>query len=482
MRAAGGLVALDLVFAATGLALLWALRGFRTWGEVLRLAGLAYLLGVAVFGVLGTWALVAGSSVSPAVVVAIAAAVAVASAAAARRIGRGLPKALLAPRRPERHRWLGLACAAGTALYLANFLRAARLQTQFTLPEWDVWSSWTTKAKVFYFFGGLDTTIFPTMFMPGYAILVPALEAMAFGFMGAADTTLLHVQFWLLLAAFASAVGGLLRPAVPHVLVWPFLLLLVVLPEVNLHGLAPQADFTLDWLFAAGALCLALWIVRREGWLLPAAGILLAGAMGTKREGLLFAAALFAAALAATWTSRRSSWPRLVATAVAAAATTLPWHVWRSSHDLPDQLTGTSWSSVPDRLAPAAASVAEILFGWHFWLATLPLGVAAAAALLARGKPALPALYLITVALGYAGLTWALAAGTDYSLGPYSDENPVPRGSGALAMLTIALAPLMLAMALERRRETDSQTQTYERGSLLRPLDRSVQTDHEQSP
>jgi hypothetical protein len=274
---------------------------------------------------------------------------------------------------------------------------------------------------------------------------------MAFGFMGTADTTLLHVQFWLLLAAFAAAVAGLLRPIVPVGLIWPFLLLLVVLPEVNLHGLAPQADFTLDWLFAAAGLCIALWIVRGEGWHLAAASVLLAGAIGAKREGLLFSAALVAAALVATWGKRRSAWPRLVATGALAAATLVPWELWRSNHHLSGELQGTAWDSLPERLGPAASSVAQILFDWHFWLATLPLGVAAAAAcVLARGARPVPVLYLVTLVLGFAGMTWALAAGIDYSLGPYTDQNPIPRASGALAMLTIALAPLMLAMALQR--------------------------------
>jgi hypothetical protein len=433
MRAAAGLVGLDLVFAATGLALLWAFRGFRAWGEVLRLGGLAYLLGVAALGVVNTWALASGLSVRPAVALAAAALVGAAAAAAGIALGRPLPEKVRVARQPERFAWLGLACAAATALYLADFLRAARRQTQFTLPEWDVWSIWTTKAKVLYYFGGLDAPVFQTTFLPGYPILVPTLEAMAFGFIGTADTTLLHVQFWLLLAAFAAAVAGLLRPAVPLALIWPFLLLLVVLPEVNLHGLAPQADFTLDWLFATAALCIALWIARREGWYLAAAAVLLAGAM------------------VATWSRRRWAWPRLVATGALAAATLVPWELWRSNHNLSGQLQGTAWDSLPERLGPAASSVAQILFDWHFWLATLPLGVAAAAVcFLARGARPLLFLYLVSLVLGFAGMTWALAAGIDYSLGPYTDQNPIPRASGALAMLTIALAPLLLAQALER--------------------------------
>ena len=51
VRAIAGLAAANAAFAVMGLTVLWALRGFRTWAEVLRLTGLAYLVGLAAFGV-----------------------------------------------------------------------------------------------------------------------------------------------------------------------------------------------------------------------------------------------------------------------------------------------------------------------------------------------------------------------------------------------------------------------------------------------
>jgi hypothetical protein len=51
---------LNAGYAAMGLAFLWALRGLPRWSDVARLAGLGYLLGVAVFGVLWTELLVMG--------------------------------------------------------------------------------------------------------------------------------------------------------------------------------------------------------------------------------------------------------------------------------------------------------------------------------------------------------------------------------------------------------------------------------------
>ena len=444
-----GLLALNVLFLATGTTVVWALRGAERWSELVRLAGVAYLVGVAAVVVACSFVLLLGGPIGVPVVVAVAAALAGAAVLAGRRLGRSVPSVRGSRDRasPEPLRLLGVAAAVLTATYLANFLRAARLQSQFTFAEWDVWNSWTTKAKSFYFFHGLDENVYSTFFMPGYPIFVPTLEAMGFHFMGAADTTTLHVQFWFLLVGFVAAVAGLLRPTVPLVVVWPFLLLLVLLPELNTHGLAPQADFTLDFLFAAGCLLAALWVIRREPWLLGSAAILFAGAVTTKREGLLLVGAVVTAALLATWRDRRGAWPPLVGLGVFAVLASLPWELWRRAHDLPGQLSDSSVDVGLDRLDAAAGSVLQILFDYDLWLVTAPLGLVAAGLVLASGDRRLAVIYLGTTLLVAAGFAWVLAAGVEYTVGADTDENPIPRASGALTLLTIALAPLMLAGA-----------------------------------
>ena len=448
-----GLLALNVLFLVVGSVMVWALRGDDAWGELVRLAGLAYLAGAATVVTLCSFALVLGTGVGVLAVAAVAAGVAAAAVAAGRALGRTLPARVRGPGPSGREpfRLVGLAAAGLTVLYLANFFRAARLQTQFTFAEWDVWNSWTTKAKSFYLFGGLDETVYATFFMPGYPIFVPTLEAIAFHFMGAPDTTTLHLQFWLLLVGFVAAVAGLLRPAVPLVVVWPFLLLLVLLPELNVHVIAPQADFTLDFLFATASLLVALWVVRREPWLLATATLLLAGAVTTKREGLLLVGARVVAALAATWRESRRAWPPLALAGAGALLATVPWEVWRRANALPGQLSDSSVELGLERLDAAAAAVLQILFDYDRWLVTAPLGLIAAALVLLRGDRRLGALYLVTTALVAAGLAWVLAAGVEYTVGADTDENPIPRASGALALLTIALAPLMLAGGETRR-------------------------------
>ena len=447
-----GLLALNTLFLLTGTSLLWALRGAKAWAELALLAGLAYLLGVAAVVVACTFLLVLGAPVGVPVVVTVAAVLAATAVLVGRRLGRAVPARRTSgePRVREPLRLVGLGAAVLTAAYLANMFRAARLQSQFTFAEWDVWNSWTTKAKSFYFFDGMDVDAYATFFMPGYPIFVPTLEAMAFHFMDSPDTTTLHVQFWLLIVGFVGAVAGLLRPAVPLVVVWPFLLLLVLLPELNLHGLAPQADFTLDILFATGGLLVALWVVRREPWLLGAAAILFAGAATTKREGLLLVGALVVGAILATWRDRRRTWPPLALVGVATVAAALPWELWRKSHDLPGQLSDSSARVGFERLDTAASSVLQILFDYDLWLIAAPLGVLAAGLVLAYGDRRLGVLYLVTALLVAAGFAWVLAAGVEYTVGPDSDENPIPRASGAIVLLTIVLAPLMLAAAVAR--------------------------------
>ncbi|MGZ4386347.1 MAG: hypothetical protein ACXVZO_05420, partial [Gaiellaceae bacterium] len=58
--AIAGLVALNLLLLAAGSGVLWATCGWDSWLELARLAGVAYLAGVATVGVLLVLELTAG--------------------------------------------------------------------------------------------------------------------------------------------------------------------------------------------------------------------------------------------------------------------------------------------------------------------------------------------------------------------------------------------------------------------------------------
>jgi hypothetical protein len=175
--------------------------------------------------------------------------------------------------------------------------------------------------------------------------------------------------------------------------------------------------------------------------------------METQREGYLFAAALLVGALAASVRTARFAWPRLIGTFALAAVATLPWEIWRRVHELPGPLQGSSSAAASSRIGPALSSVAQILLDTHFWLTLVPLGLAAAVLLLLRGGRTLPTLYLTTVVAAYAGMTWVLSAGVDFSLGPESGQNPIPRSAGAVVLFSVALIPLMLGAAVRRSEE-----------------------------
>src|SRR5262249_40707124 len=86
-----GVVALNAGFLAVGVAVLFALRGWRSWGELLRLSGLAYMLGVSSTATVLVWILIVSIPFSVATVLVAGALVGVVAVAAGVRLGRQLP-------------------------------------------------------------------------------------------------------------------------------------------------------------------------------------------------------------------------------------------------------------------------------------------------------------------------------------------------------------------------------------------------------
>jgi len=444
-----GVALLLLLATLAGYGALWGLRGWEYWTDVLRLAGLACLLGTALLGVALAWLLSAEGSVSASRVAALALAVAAAGAAVgvARRRPRPALRRLEHPREPLL--WAALACAAVVAVQLQAYLRLAHTQP---LAAWDAWAFWTPKAMLIFYDRGLDPEYFPTFAGPSYPLVVPALKGAAFHLEGAPDVVAIHTLFAALAAAFVFAVVGLLRPRLPLVLLWPFAALLVVLPEFTRRALHPQADLTLDYFFVLAALALGLWIVEREAWLLPLAAIFLAAAANTKREGQLLAVCLLVAAAAATWRGRRYAWPRLAAVAAVGVASLLPWWAWRARHGVEEFTPGLGLAGYwehRDRAWRGFGLAVELLFSWELWLVAAPVGIAAAL-LLALVRPSrLVTLYLGTTVLALLGFTWSIWGFTFMQIDPGAGSSPMPRLVGSLVLLSLAFAPLMLWRLLD---------------------------------
>lgn len=447
-RALAGLIELNLLIVAIGAGLLLTMRGRIAFRDLVRLLGLGYLLAVAALGFVVSAALVVGVEPTRRFVVVFAILSALAAAIRVRRSSS--PEVKVDERRREPLPILGLAVAALAAVYLGALLQAA---WQRGLTGWDAWAFWTPKAQAIYYFGGLDEQLFRMLAGATYPLLVPEVQALAFEFMGSANTVAVHVQIWALLVGFVGAVAGLLRPQVPHILIWPFLTLLLLTPEASYRLLFPGGDFTLQYLFVTAALSLILWLRRSEWWLLACAAILAAGAMATKREGQLFVAALFVVALAATLKERRRLWPWLLLAGLAAFATTLPWRIWFTSRHLAGEGTGSGLAELADtardRAWPSLRLVVSALFDYDQWLAAPTVGALALALAAVFGNRRSAATVAALSAVLIAGLTWILWGVASLPL-VSGDPTPIPRAVGVIVILLVASAPLLLSDVLER--------------------------------
>jgi hypothetical protein len=445
-----GVLVLNLLFLLAGSGILWGIRGWTTWREWAGLGGIAYMSGLAAVSVLATLVPIYGGALSAGTILGLVAGIGLAG------VGVGVAKRRPLPRRASaasRVDVVALAPMAVTFVLLLLFFRVARIQP---MTSWDAWSFWMTKAKAIYYFGGIDTSIFRQTW-PSYPLLVPALAAMNFRFMGAADTTALGVQWWLLAVGLVWAVPGLLRRIAPPRLTWLFLAFFVALPQFDDRLLSRTADWPLDIFFALAA-CAALgWVVTKEAWLLPVFGLSLAAVLVTKREGQLLAVCLVVAMLAAGGFRRRSTWLAVLGVAVLAFLPAILWRIWWTSRHLPtDQPPGGIIHATFSNLsyAPQAFDlVARLLFDYRLWLAATP--VALAAAVLCLGlrdrRPAI--FFLVAFIVGFIGWSWENWAFVTEGFPITRDPslNPTIRTVASLVLLSIVSAPVLLGQLIAQR-------------------------------
>jgi len=444
-----GLLLLNLFMLAVGATVLFAVRGWRSWGELGRLAGLAYVLGAALSGVVWVLELVVGIPFTLGTILLTGLVLAAVAVVVGRRLGRVLPPRPRNVTLPRLSVTTAIFAAATVVVFEALF-RAGRLRA---LTEYDAWAFWVPKGKAIYFFHGLDEHFFTTLPGPSYPPFVPALDAAAFHFMGSADVVTLHLQFWFLLLGFVAAVVGLLASRVPPLLLWPFVLLALVSPQLIGRALQPQADLLLDELAATGALLVAVWLLDRESWQLAAATIVLAGTMVTKREGFLLAACVIAAALAATLRDARRAWPRLALVAVVAFLPSVPWRIWFETRNLTGdapEAGGTGLLDHLDRAWPSLELTVRVLFSYDFWLVAAPVTVLAVVAALLAGRIALGVYAGLVFVFGVLGFTWITWSFPSLPITENAALNPIIRSVGALVLLAAGLVPLLAGAAWRR--------------------------------
>ncbi len=449
LRAIGGLVVLNGLVAVCGLALLYALRGLRTWTDVVRLAGLGYLLGLGALGILWTELLVVRVPFGGWTILSSVAAIAAGAVLVGSR--RGMP-------RP--HGWMlpgtvagtltGAAGIAAIGLYLEALFGAARLQS---LQNFDAWAFWVPKAKAIYFFGGLDEQVFTTAAGPSYPPLLPVLDAAAFHAMGGADVVTLHLQFWFVAVALVAALAGSLAPHVPAWLLVPSLLLVMVVPRFSAGLLAPLADVLVDTFFVLAALSTALWLRDGRGWRLAATAVLLGAAVSTKREGLLLAAlVVFSALVGGLLRGRSVSGVIKVFGFVMAVA--IPWQLWYRSRELAsDAPDGVVGGGSFDRGVDALRLSLEVLFDDGLWSVVPTVFAIALVVALFRGDRRLAGFTGALAALVVLGGAWITFAFAEMPITADEAVNPIVRYTGAAVLLASAFTPLLLASVWRASRE-----------------------------
>jgi hypothetical protein len=439
VHAIAGVTLFNVVLAGMGSGLMFALRPTLAPLDHLRLAGVSYLLGVAAAMIAFTVVLVLGIPLDwPSMAVCVLLLAGAGVFAGRRRRGPRAPATAV----PS----LTLPSAAVLALVvvmLEAVFRKGRLQG---LLEFDGWDSWGPKAKAIYFFGHLRPGFLADLPGGSYPPGLPALLSGALHAIGSPDVVTVHLQFWFLGVGFVGALIGLLAGRVDPLLLSVFALLVFVMPDIRSRSIDMYGDLTLGYAIATAALLLALWVEDGSDWRVATAALLAAGAVLTKREGLVLAVCVVAAALVASADRLRQVWLRLVAVLGAAVAAWLVWQIWLSAHNLPGNgpSDGLHFLSDPGRGWEAFRTVVDNLFTFDLWLLSVTIGIAGVGlCLLVRAwrLAVYAGMLFVLLILGCSLILWS-----DPNL-QLSDVNVVSRLVGTVALSVVALTPLLLQRA-----------------------------------
>jgi len=368
---------------------LWLFAGFGVTSAVGRRSGpgVGYLVGVASYGVVAQLLFVLGLSMSRWQVVVLCA---VLATGLVRRTGIDLPRATVG--------------AVPAAIVLA--ILAVDLWFQ---PLWayDSWTFWTPKAQALSTIG-LDPHWFaqPALLNRDYPLLLPAIEAAGFRFTGY-ETRLLDVQSLVFVVALLLAFTEIVGPRGPR---WRFVipLLVVLAPSLADQLAAAEADIPLAAFFACATALAYLWHRERAPGALALAGILCAGVVATKAEGLSFVVALAVAVMVVE--SRRGAAAVAGVAATAIMAGLLPWRLWVNAQHIPQQESLDRVSDLTGRASRATLAVrylAERLFDPHAWLLLVPLLLVVTVLAYLRGRRRDVALTATLVVLCLAAMVFA---------------------------------------------------------------------------
>jgi hypothetical protein len=397
------LLLLQLVFLALGAGALPVLGIARDRAQLRARLPLAYLVGVALAGIVAAHLALLGAAFGVTELVVLAVLLWI---VAWRRL-RASTDLVAVSHKVRKADVIGIIGAI--ALLLALLLLAHVMHMLETRPlyEWDGWAIWATKARALYDFGGAYGPVFTNYPPVQHPLFLPALEAIDFHALGRFDGTLVHVQLGLLGFGFAAAIWALVRERVPSWLAGIGVLAIVSATAFVKQLSTNYADVPLALFVALGAVCLARWLTEGDRTLLPAAALFLGAATLTKPEGLLFALAAIVAALAAGGRARLRG---TLLMGAAVALILLPWRAFVAAHHLknPEYSLGDAVNPAylydhADRLGAALRSVAGHAFSFD-WGLLVPLGLAAIVLAFMTGRTRLALFASLWTLLSFAGI------------------------------------------------------------------------------
>jgi hypothetical protein len=398
IRSLAGLVFANAIFLAAGAGLVrflgWRLRSHP---------GVAYMAGVGTVGVVSTLLLMAGLALHGWQALLLCALLASLGLV---RQDRPVATSANTDRR----------VALPTGGLLGGYLAVLFVQCVFqALNSWDAWAKWTMKARAIVLLGGLDTSVFANhAYQPlvlDYPMLIPALEAVDFRFMGRLDSLVIHVQFWFLLVGFLVAAYELLRDRVPQVLLWPALLVVGTAPALADNLTSAYGDAPVAFFFALAAIAAWRWLAAAERPALWFLGLMGGAAVATKPEGSAFVLGLFVVLVVFSLVRRQSVVP-LAAPAAWCLISIVPWRIWISDHGIRSSTPigkGLNPSYLVDRFDrvwPSVRTIVEKSFAGD-WLAILPVALAVGLLVVTWRRWSAPLLAGGVLAVVFLALLWA---------------------------------------------------------------------------
>ncbi len=405
------IVLVNVLMALFGLGLLLLLGVARTPRQLLVRSPLAYGIGLAATGLLGSALELVRVPLGPVGLTVLAVASLAGGGYRLLTGGRGEEE------RPPRPSALSYGVGLGAlALAVVLVARAAHAYSVRPLREWDGWVIWATKARALYEHGGADASVFTNTVYEheDYPLLLPTLEAIGFRAIGHFDGTLLHLQLAGLALAFVAAAWTISRETSGPAVSGLAILATVSAPAVLTQLGWAYADIPVAMLCGLGVAALAAWLRENERWLLVAAVVFLAAGASTKSEGLLFALAALASALAVTAVARRGRTRPVLLAGFAFVLAILPWRLYVLAYDLHPQdyelasLADPSYlGDASGRVRPVVEELLREMVTVSNWGYALPLLGCALATGLLRGRYAVAGFVALWLAASFGSLVLA---------------------------------------------------------------------------